>query len=346
MPGRPMGTLLLQGGGEMALGSPSERADGVRWHTQMQRLPTNKLPRVPTSPFADGTQTDRHVRYGELSQDEPGLLGKDPLFPRIGGFQPVRAPLSLFPSRKNPAQPGLMNRINIVLKESGLFDREIGAGFAVGQQQAEPSRARLDVLRVAFAIYSDHATVYRPFLGLVQREYEAHANMADAALDRAETMQQYLTMGDDHRAAAIEDMKAKWRAKLKRAHEAVLESKELYDKSLQDTVDLRRSIREVKEKCKELEDTNDELTDERDSLMVTISSHTFLSMGNSGKLTMRLLQKECKKQKSAIETLEKQKIVYDRIEVENMLVAGQNKEMQVCFEFCSYCISACCVALY
>lgn len=268
MPGRPLGTLLLKnGGGGVALGSPSERADGVRWHTQMPRLPTNKTSRVPTSPYAEGAQTDRHVRYGEASQD-PGLLGKDPLFPRIGGYQPARAPLSLFPSRKNPAQPGLMNRINCVLKESGLFDREIGAGFAVGQQQAEPSRARLDVLRVAFAIYSDHATVYRPFLGLVQREYEAHVNMANAALDKAEMMQQYLTMGDDHRAAAIEDMKAKWRTKLKRAHDAVLESKGLYDESVLHAEQLGRQIRELEIKCKHLEDSNEELTNERESLTV------------------------------------------------------------------------------
>ena len=270
MPGRPLGMLLLPGGGEAPLGSPSERADGVRWHTQMARLPAHSSVRAQVGKFAEsGALTDRHVRYDETAP-APDLIGRDQLFPRIGGYQPVRAPLSLFPSRKNPAQPGLMNRINVVLKESGLFDREIGAGYAAGQQQAEPSRARLDVLRVAFAIYSDCATVYRPFLGMVQREYEAHVNMANAVLDKAETMQQYLTMGDDHRAAAVEDMKAKWRAKLKRAHQAVLESKGLYDSSLHRIGELEAQIGELRTRSKELQDAHEELTNERESLTVRI----------------------------------------------------------------------------
>ena len=62
-----------------------------------------------------------------------------------------------------------MSRINLLLKESALFDRELGAGYEVGEKQSEASRARLDVLRVAFAMYSEQATMYRPFLGMVQR---------------------------------------------------------------------------------------------------------------------------------------------------------------------------------
>jgi hypothetical protein len=42
-----------------------------------------------------------------------------------------------------------------------------------------------------------------------------------------------------------------------------------------------------------------------------------------------VVQKENKKQKSEVESLQKQKVVFDRIEVENMLVTEQNKEMQV-----------------
>ena len=64
------------------------------------------------------------------------------------------------------------------LKRAGAVDMRraalcdgigLGAGFAAGEQQSVASRARLDVLRVAFAMYSEQATMYRPFLGMVQR---------------------------------------------------------------------------------------------------------------------------------------------------------------------------------
>jgi len=141
----------------------------------MPRLPVHVRPRLPTDAL-DGATTDRAVHYDghggadrRLAADTAVLVGKDPLFPKIGGYQPVRAPISLFPSKNSRAQPALMSRINLLLKESGLFDRELGAGFAAGEQQSVASRARLDVLRVAFAMYSEQATMYRPFLGMVQR---------------------------------------------------------------------------------------------------------------------------------------------------------------------------------
>ena len=162
------------------LGVPSEMASGVRWHTQMPRLPKTRV-RQPYEALDGGAVTDRDVHYDgkggadrrlidhrEIA-DSVVVVGKDPLFPKIGGYQPVRAPLSLFPSRNNPALPALMSRINILLKESGLFVRELGAGHAAGEPQSEPNRARLDVLRVCFAMYTDQASVYRPFLGMVQR---------------------------------------------------------------------------------------------------------------------------------------------------------------------------------
>ena len=136
---------------------------------------------LPLDAFGDGRHggavTDRRVYYDGkggadrrlIAADAVPVVGKDPLFPKIGGYEPVRSHMSLFPSRKNPAQPALMSRINVLLKESGLFDRELGAGYHAGNAQSEPSRARLDVLRVAFAIYSDQASEYRPFLGIVQR---------------------------------------------------------------------------------------------------------------------------------------------------------------------------------
>jgi len=148
-----------------ALGVAWDLAAGVRWRTQMQMPRLAKFQR-PADAIESGALTDRHVDY------DRHIVGKDPIFPKIGGFQPVRAQLSLFPSRsssKHPVQPALISRINVILKESGLFSRELGAGHSAGNEQSEASRARLDVLRVAFAMYSDQATVYRPFLGMVQR---------------------------------------------------------------------------------------------------------------------------------------------------------------------------------
>jgi hypothetical protein len=141
----------------------------------MPRLAIHVRPRLPTNALEGGATTDRAVHYdGEGGADrrpiaDTVLVGKDPLFPKFGGYQPVRASLSLFPSKNNKAQPALLSRINLLLKESALFDRELGAGYEAGEQQSEASRARLDVLRVAFAMYSEQATMYRPFLGMVQR---------------------------------------------------------------------------------------------------------------------------------------------------------------------------------
>ena len=97
------------------------------------------------------------------------LFDKGPLFPAIGGCSPVRAPVSLFPSHKNLAQ-GLLSQINVVLKESGLLDRELGGGFPADIEQSDPTRQRLDLLRIAFAM--EQAKIYWPFLSVVQREYE------------------------------------------------------------------------------------------------------------------------------------------------------------------------------
>lgn len=171
----PMGTLLLPPSQGQALGVHTDRQNHVRWHTQMPRQPKGRVA-LPLDAFGDGAVTDRQVYYDgkggadrRLISDAVQFVGKDPLFPKIGGYEPIRSHMSLFPSRKNPAQPALLSRINVLLKESGLFHRELGAGYHAGTEQSEPSRARLDVLRVAFALYSDQASVYRPFLGMVQR---------------------------------------------------------------------------------------------------------------------------------------------------------------------------------
>jgi len=104
--------------------------------------------------------------------------------------------------------------------------------------------------------------------GLDWQEYEGHVNLADAARDKANTCQEYLTMGDEYRAAAIEDMKSKWRQKLKRAHEAVIESKTLYDNSIMVTNQLQQELEDTRKRSQEYEDTNAQLTGEVTSLMV------------------------------------------------------------------------------
>jgi archaellum component FlaC len=231
------------------------------------------------------------------------LFGKDPLFPAIGGFSPVRAPVSLFPSHKNLAQPGLLSQINVVLKESGLFDRELGGGFPAGTEQSDPTRQRLDILRVAFAMYTEQAKIYRPFLSVVQREYEGHVKIGESAMAQAAKMQEYLTMGDEHRAEAIEEMKSKWREKLRRAHEAVLESKNLYDKEARAAIELRNQVEELSKRCKEIEDQNEYLTGE--SIALKDISH---------------------KQQLELDQLKKQKNL-DRVEAEILYITEQNKEM-------------------
>jgi len=75
-------------------------------------------------------------------------------------------------------------------------------------------------------------------------------------------------MGDEYRAAAIEDMKSKWRQKLKRAHEAVIESKTLYDNSIMVTNQLQQELEDTRKRSQEYEDTNAQLTGEVTSLMV------------------------------------------------------------------------------
>ncbi len=94
------------------------------------------------------------------------LFGKDPLLPAIGGCSPVIR--SLLPSHKNFAQPGLLSQINVVLKGSGLFDRELGGGFPAETEQSDPTRQRLDILRVAYAVYAASTKIFRPFLSVVQ----------------------------------------------------------------------------------------------------------------------------------------------------------------------------------
>jgi len=75
-------------------------------------------------------------------------------------------------------------------------------------------------------------------------------------------------MGDEYRAAAIEEMKSKWRQKLKRAHEAVIESKTLYDNSIMLTNQLQQELEDTRKRSQEFEDTNEQLTGEVTSLMV------------------------------------------------------------------------------
>lgn len=131
--------------------------------------------------------------------------------------------------------------------------------------------------------------------------------LAEKAHDKANSMHEYLTMGDDYRAAAIEDMKSKWREKLKRAHDAVFESRDLYDKSVIEIKNYQQQIEELLAKCKDLEESNDVLDAE-----------------------FQALHEDHKWQKSQLERLDKQKNHFDRVEAENMFIADQNKEMQVC----------------
>ena len=139
------------------------------------------------------------------------------------------------------------------------------------------------------------------------QEYEGHVNLAEKAHEKANTMQEYLMMGDDYRAAAIEDMKSKWREKLKLAHDAVLESKTWYDKSVIEIKEYQQQVEELLAKCKDLEESNESLDAE-----------------------LQVLQETSNHQRSQLERLDKQKNHFDRVEMENMFMTDQNKEMQVC----------------
>jgi hypothetical protein len=92
--------------------------------------------------------------------------------------------------------------------------------------------------------------------------------MGEEAQDKVQTMQEYLAMGDEYRATAVEELKRKWREKLKRAHDAVLESKALYDKSSQQVLEYKSQIEELMAKCKEATDENEHLQGEIQALVV------------------------------------------------------------------------------
>ena len=296
----PAGAVLRGGGGEDARLAPPRRGKADARRLRVQR-PAQLS--VSLLDGADGSQTDRAVRYGDAE-----LVGRDPLFPRIGGFQPVRAPISLFPSdqlKVDRAPPTLLSRLNAMLKDSGLFQRELGAGYLPGVPQSEPTRARLDVLRVAFALYAENTKAYRSFLGMVQAEYEGHVNLLEAALTKASTLQEYVTVGDDYRAAAISDMKAKWRDKLKAAHAAVVESKALYDKVSAENTGLKLQLEQITKQ-------RAELTDEGETLMAE----------------MKKLTEENLKLKTENESLSKLKNGMDRLEGENMYIKEMSREMQ------------------
>jgi hypothetical protein len=92
--------------------------------------------------------------------------------------------------------------------------------------------------------------------------------MGEAAQAKVQTMQEYLAMGDEYRAAAVEELKRKWREKLKRAHDAVLESKALYDTSSRQVSEYESKIEELIAKCKEATDAKEQFQGEIQALMV------------------------------------------------------------------------------
>ena len=92
--------------------------------------------------------------------------------------------------------------------------------------------------------------------------------MGEAAQAKVQTMQEYLAMGDEYRAAAVEELKSKWREKLKRAHDAVLESKALYDTSSRQVSEYESKIEELIAKCKEATDAQEQFQGEIQALMV------------------------------------------------------------------------------
>ena len=85
-------------------------------------------------------------------------------------------------------------------------------------------------------------------------------------------MQAYLEMGDEHRAEAQEELKSKWRQKLQLAHEAVLETKALYDKADAEAREYKARALELEAKHRETEDDRDNMESEINSLMV---NHVF-----------------------------------------------------------------------
>jgi chromosome segregation ATPase len=108
-----------------------------------------------------------------------------------------------------------------IVQTSGLFNGDFTPG--------RPSRARLDVIRIVFALYCDSVTVYKPILGLIQREYEAHVGQIEEVQSKQKSLEDYLATDQDVFQAQTSAMKARWKQKLKKANEAVFEWKNLYE---------------------------------------------------------------------------------------------------------------------
>jgi len=158
-------------------------------------------------------------RHGLKGHPVPSLASSSAIRQMdIGG----RAHFSMFPSKPSVKEaPMLLQKMEGMIKASGLFEDE--------DEPWHKSRARLDVLRVVFAMYCDSAKVYKPILGMIQREYEAQISALSDAQSKMHVMEDDLATDKDVYHAKESELKGRWKAKLKKANDAVNEWKGLYE---------------------------------------------------------------------------------------------------------------------
>lgn len=169
---------------------------------------------------------------GSFGMGKTGMVAEVGMLPSLASsaaIQQIKRPLfTVFPGKPSVKEsPPLLSKMEGIIKSSGLF----GADGSPGQT----SRGRLDVMRVVFALYCDSARVYRPILGMVQREYETHIAMYDTIKNRQSSLEDDLETGNDYYAQQTVEMKRRWKERLRKADAAVREWQDLY-KQLEENV--------------------------------------------------------------------------------------------------------------
>jgi hypothetical protein len=147
----------------------------------------------------------------------------------------------------------LQQKMQGIIRTSGYFNGDLTPG--------RPSRARLDVIRIVFAMYCDSVTVYKPILSLIQREYEAHVSQIEEVQNKQIRLEDDLAADQDVFQAQASAMKARWKEKLKKANDAVFEWKNLYEELVKEREkeNAGATIRKQKEEMKSLRSRIDEL---------------------------------------------------------------------------------------
>jgi len=215
--------------------------------------------------MGDDDLADDYVKGGSL----PGAHGKDGVkLPSVAGISSIhqikRSLFTSYPGRPSvKTTPPLLTKMEGIIKKSGLF---------VEKPQGL-SRDRLDVMRIVFALFCESARVYKPVLGMIQREYEEHVAMYDKMKSKQVSLEDDLETGNDYYAQQTNEMKRRWKERLRKANEAVKEWQELYRKLQEEGregEELLRSqkaeVQEMEMRCAEMEKERDRVAQDNDRL--------------------------------------------------------------------------------